>query len=108
MDRKKINQQIKKHILVLKKVFNPEQIILYGSYARNEANDWSDVDLLMIADFKNLPFEKRLNKIDGTTIKIKSNLIFDIRGLTPKEFNSAKPWTIYEEIKKEGVVLYQR
>ena len=30
--------------------FDPEKIILFGSYARGEATDDSDVDLLIVAD----------------------------------------------------------
>lgn len=108
MDRKKINQPIKKCISVLKKAFNPKRIILYGSYARNDANEWSDVDLLILADFKKVSFNERLNKIDKITANFHSNIIFDIRGLTLSEYNNAKPWTIYEEIKKEGIILYQK
>ena len=30
--------------------FDPERIILFGSYARGDADDGSDVDLLIVAD----------------------------------------------------------
>jgi len=41
----------------------PATVILIGSYARGDFNLWSDVDLLLIADFKGGPLE-RLKDLD--------------------------------------------
>ncbi|MDO8611164.1 MAG: nucleotidyltransferase domain-containing protein [bacterium] len=108
MDRKKIKRPLNECITRIKKLFNPEQIILYGSFARNEATEWSDIDLLVLADFKKMTLEQRLKKIDQATSDIKSNRLFDIRALTIDEYNQKKPWTIYGEIKKEGIIIYNQ
>jgi predicted nucleotidyltransferase len=42
--------QIRKYARALGREFLPEQVILYGSYARREATEDSDVDLLVIMD----------------------------------------------------------
>ena len=41
----------------------PATVILIGSYARGDFNLWSDVDLLLIADFRGSPLE-RLKGLD--------------------------------------------
>lgn len=40
--------------------FHPEKIILFGSHARGEAGPDSDVDLLIVMNFKGSVEEKRL------------------------------------------------
>jgi uncharacterized protein len=32
------------------KTFNPEKVILFGSYAYGKPNEWSDVDVLVVMD----------------------------------------------------------
>jgi predicted nucleotidyltransferase len=47
--------------------FDPDKIILFGSYARGAASDESDVDLLVILPFEGKSFRKSLeilNKVD--------------------------------------------
>jgi predicted nucleotidyltransferase len=43
----------------LKKSYNAEKIILFGSYARGEETEDSDIDLLVIAPGKESFFERR-------------------------------------------------
>jgi len=66
---------------------SPETIILYGSYARGESTDESDVDIFIIGKEKNINltiFEKKLNKrihiifennIKKISNELKNNLI---------------------------------
>jgi predicted nucleotidyltransferase len=55
----------------------PATVILIGSYARGDFNLWSDVDLLLIADFKGGPLE-RLKSLDFPAG-------FEVIPLTPRE-----------------------
>ncbi len=41
--------------------FNPEKIILYGSYAYGIPNNQSDIDLLIV-----MPFEGRSSKVQNS------------------------------------------
>ena len=40
---------------------NPERTILYGSYAKGEQKEYSDIDIIIISDdFKDINFRERL------------------------------------------------
>ena len=87
--------------------FAPNRIILFGSQARDTANDRSDIDILVICSFVGkrrhlmLEMDRALDGLDYA---------FDILILTPEEFqrDSLIPGTIGRYAKKEGKVLYER
>jgi len=88
-------------------IFNPDKIILFGSYARGTANKFSDVDLLIVAD----RFENRRQ----TVIKMYETLASfglpsDIVLLNKEEFEEDKniPGTIARPAWQEGRILYER
>lgn len=107
MDRKKINKELKLYINKVKEKINPHKIILYGSFARGEATEWSDIDLLVIASFKKINKDRRFDVLYDLQKDIKKIHSFHVYGVTPSEFKRAKPWTIFEEIKKEGITVFQ-
>jgi len=51
--------EIKKLIHLVTEKYQPEKIILFGSYAYGEPDEDSDVDLLIIKDTEELPFYRR-------------------------------------------------
>ena len=107
MGTNKIKSEITQYIKRLKKTVNPESVILFGSFARGEATKWSDIDLLVIADYKTKS-DERFNLL----YKLRSGLVKDhdinAFGLTREEFETVKPWSIFADIKKEGRILYQK
>ena len=74
-------------------------VILIGSYARGDFNKWSDVDVLIIADFKGNPLE-RLKMLDAPPG-------YQLIPLTPEEFKRLyrKSNPIALEAMEKGVVL---
>ncbi|PIY69102.1 hypothetical protein COY90_02440 [Candidatus Roizmanbacteria bacterium CG_4_10_14_0_8_um_filter_39_9] len=107
MGANKIQNEIKQYIQRLKKTINPESVILFGSFARGEATEWSDIDLLAIADYKTKQ-DKRFDEL----YKLREGLVkkhdINVFGLTKKEFEKSKPWSIFADVKREGVVIYQK
>ena len=45
-------KEIKSYVEKIKKRYNPQKVILFGSYANGKPNEDSDVDLLVIMDTK--------------------------------------------------------
>ncbi|NJD75519.1 MAG: nucleotidyltransferase domain-containing protein [Candidatus Methanoperedens sp.] len=87
--KKEIFSRLKKISERLKKTYNAESVILFGSYARGEETEDSDVDLLVIAPRKERFFER---------IASAKRLIRDLRDglpvapivLTPQEAEKRK------------------
>ena len=83
------------------------QVVLYGSYARNEENTDSDIDVLILLEKEHLSFEDKkriawplyhLEIENGTTI---SPLV-----LSRSEWHGRfRISPFYHEVQKQGVVL---
>ena len=86
---------------------NAERVVLFGSYARDEANENSDVDLMVIAD-SDMPRFKRSRKLYKLLRPYPFGM--DILVYTPQEVEKAKksPVTFVSMILKEGKTLYVR
>jgi predicted nucleotidyltransferase len=86
---------------------NAERVVLFGSHARGEANENSDVDLMIIAD-SNLPRFKRSRKL--YTLLKPYPFAMDLLVYTPQEVEKGKrsPVTFISMILKEGKTLYVR
>ena len=106
------NREINKELLdeIVQKILvvtQPEKIILFGSYARGEATEESDLDLLIIQD-SNLPRHKR-----STPIRLALMDIFmskDIVVYTPEEVDEWKSasMSFIATVLREGKTLYEK
>ncbi len=87
--------------------YNPDKIILFGSYAAGNADDDSDLDLFVIKD-SDLPRPQR-------TIQVRKMLFgsmvpIDLIVYTPKEIDESKEnkFSFVYEVLKTGKTLYER
>lgn len=104
MGKKQINQSLKIFSKRAKIALDPEQILLFGSYARNEANEYSDVDVIVVAKkFSQIPEEKRLDILYDLTVDLRPD--FHVFGFTPQEFSNSNPLTSLSQIKQGAIPL---
>ncbi|MFH1421456.1 MAG: nucleotidyltransferase domain-containing protein [Planctomycetota bacterium] len=102
-DFKKLLSMLKKH---LKKVYGKRlgKMILYGSWARGEQNENSDIDILMVLDdFKSVYEEiSRVSPIVSDISQKYDTLI----GLVPCRQNDFENESelLYKNVKREGVL----
>ena len=83
--------------------YNPEKIILFGSYARGKPHKDSDVDLVLIKKTKD-SFGKRLKKV---RMLLHTTTPVDVFVFTPQEFEKAKRTNPFiEEVWRFGKVIY--
>lgn len=61
---KELLERLKKISERLKKEYNAEKVILYGSYARGEETEDSDTDILVIAPANERFFERRAKVLE--------------------------------------------
>lgn len=83
----------------------PSRIILFGSHARGDADDHSDVDLLVVEAAVNDRYEEmvRLNRaLKGLLMAV------DLLVVSEQEFEhrSSTPGTVEHTARREGRVLY--
>jgi len=103
VDSKRINDIVNR----IATKFNPDKIILFGSYASNSQNDDSDLDLLIIQDtdqpIQTRGFDIRMSLI-GTMIP------FDILIYTNSEFEKEKDnsFSFLNSAMRNSKVLYER
>ena len=86
----------------------PEKVILFGSQAKGQVDEDSDIDLLIVADSKQDRLERtwRVYRL----LKGKRNSPLDVIVLTPREYEEMKNrgYPFIREIEEEGTVLYER
>ena len=97
-------EEVKNRIV---KNFNPEKIILFGSYANGNASENSDLDLVVIQESE-LPSYKRVRPIKKQLRGI--GFPIDILVYTPQEVEYWKETSMafITQVMKDGKVLYGR
>ncbi len=86
--------------------YNPEMVILFGSTARGEADEFSDIDMLILLQTDKPEAMARKIKADTDHIAAEK----DIKVITPDEYYNQRdiPGTILFPILNEGIVLYKK
>jgi predicted nucleotidyltransferase len=86
---------------------NAERVILFGSYARGDATEQSDVDLIIVAE-SDLPRYKRSREL--YKLLKPHPFAMDIVVYTPQEIEKGKKTKVsfLSNVLKEGETLYVR
>jgi predicted nucleotidyltransferase len=87
--------------------YNPEKIIIFGSYARNEQTSDSDLDLLIVKD-TDQSFVQRQRAV--RSLFEKQPFAMDILVYTPAEFEKCSNWlnNIINIAVRTGKLVYER
>ncbi len=104
--RARLSSELDRFIEVVVPALQPERIIVFGSYAAGQIHEWSDLDLVVIAE-TDLPFFERLKQVILLT---RSNVGMDVLVYTPSEWEQLRDGRVFirEEILKKGKVIYLR
>ena len=90
---------------------NLVKIILYGSYARNEAENESDIDIIVLTKLDLAMINKYAEKIDSiaTNLSLKYDVVISIlvkNSISYYKYSEVHPF--YQNILKEGIEIYGR
>lgn len=101
---------IKEYIREIKDILGAdfEKAVIYGSYAREEYNEESDIDIAIFTLRKAEEFYLLINKISEITFEynVKYNVIFSPVFQNIKDFNRMKKVVPYfQSIQKEGILI---
>lgn len=113
MDRQRLRTQyereIERIVTQLRRTYDPEKIILFGSCARGDFGEDSDIDLLIVKETSLRPLD-RMREVYKAVYSPHHYLALDPLVFTPAEFSrklEARDYLICE-IVREGKVLYER
>ncbi|MBT9145413.1 MAG: hypothetical protein DDT42_01284 [candidate division WS2 bacterium] len=100
-----IFEKIERYKELLAKKLKPKAVILFGSFARGDINEGSDVDILVIADFKE-GFLDRIKLLLDMNDELK--LPLEPVGYTPQEFRRMRKEgnRFIQEVLDSGKVLH--
>jgi len=103
--RERIIRKVKVFAESLKEVLGSVTVVLVGSYARGDFNEWSDIDLLIIVAEADPNPLKRYDKILG--LLVKHGLPIEPIIVTKREFLKGlkKKNPLFIEAIKLGVIL---
>jgi predicted nucleotidyltransferase len=97
--------ELKKRIVAIFKPFDPEKVILFGSYARGHEDQESDIDLIVVYRTTKA-FMDRLKELYEAWNIPKA---VDILAYTPEELDLMMTESIFiQNTTREGEVLYER
>ena len=103
----KIADQLLPYLQVLVEQFQPEQVILFGSYAYGEPTQDSDVDLLVVKSIREGRVKDKvaIRRAWWPLLVGKSPLPFDILLETPEEYADSRSQQsgYHAEILRKGV-----
>ena len=102
---KTMENLIEQYVEAVKKIYGSHirQIILYGSYAREDFRPDSDVDIMILLDMSDLELKAYAQQL--------SYMTYDFNKPIAKSETHFKKWIVnypfYSNVHKEGVVLYE-
>jgi len=103
---RKTNNLVKRFLNLIIKKFNLKKIIVFGSFARGDYHKGSDLDLVIVGEFK----ERFIDRI-GKIIELNdSDLEIEAMVYTEEEFQKMiqerRPFI--EQVLEEGIVVYEK
>lgn len=98
--------EVRQFVKTLVREFNPERVILFGSYARGKATKDSDVDLLVIMKYRGDSVDKAVDM----RLRIPRKFPLDLIVRRPSEIRRrlAMNDSFVKTMLEEGVVLHER
>jgi predicted nucleotidyltransferase len=100
------SEQIKTVSKRIVQLFNPQKVILFGSYAYGNPDKDSDVDLLIIMDFQGKGIKKALEILRAVQVPFPCDLIVKTPQELERRYQEYDP--IIRAAVNQGIVLYDR
>ena len=110
MDAETLKQQIARICQIWTTAADPERIILFGSAARGQMTEHSDLDFLVVWEGKEFPNNRRRASYLMRVLPDDVTVPIDVVVLTPQQFGheAEDDRTPVSMVAEEGMVLYER
>jgi uncharacterized protein len=97
--------EIRKVVRRIALEFHPRRIVLFGSYARGEATEDSDVDLLVVMPFRDRPVKKAVEVLLRVNPPFPVDLLVRTPAAVRRRLRMGDDFT--RDILEGGTVLYE-
>ena len=100
-----------KYVMIMKEIYGEHlrKVILYGSYARGDFREDSDVDVMILVDLSDEEIRTRRKLLSDATFDFSYDDEVEIMPIV-KNFNFFNRWVganpFYNNVNNEGVELY--
>lgn len=79
-------------------------IVLYGSYARGDWNEWSDIDLIVVSEnFRNLGYWERIDKLVEAIYPTRAPI--EAVAMAPEEWEKGD--SMIAQFAKDGELVFE-
>jgi uncharacterized protein len=104
--RAQLAAELDRFVPIIVERLHPAMILIFGSFASGHVGEWSDLDLVVVAE-STLPFYQRLSEVFKA---VRPRVGLDVLVYTPDEWENLKQTRrfVREEIVKKGTVIYER
>lgn len=106
MDQTAIAEELNTFLSRIKRKFPIKKVILYGSFAKKNANKNSDIDLLVLGDFKKNDICDPTGVLYETYTDLQSRYPMHVVGMNTEEYLTRKDSVTLASIRKTGKVVY--
>lgn len=102
---------LKKYTEALEKIYGQhlKSVILYGSYARGDYNEDSDIDIMILLDISDVDIKTYRHELSDLTYDFNMDYDLDIKPIA-KNVTHFKNWMgiypFYDNVNREGVKLF--
>ena len=104
MDPIKNCENLEKRIVKTFLPMNPEKIILFGSHAHGNADQYSDIDIIIVYQTN----KRFLDRLEELYAQWDINCATDILAYTPEEFDAMlKENSFIKEVVDTGRIIYE-
>lgn len=101
-----VKKLVLEYVTELEKEIRIEKVILFGSYARKAARDFSDIDILIVSpDFEG-GTQRDYTLLDRAARKI--NPLIEAIPYSPRDFENFEKGDLIHEIRLTGKVIIDR
>ena len=86
------------------------KVIVYGSYARGDYRDDSDIDIMILLDLSDMDIKQYRHELSGETFDFNMDHDLDIKPIAKSQQhfqNWVDAYPFYANVEKEGVKLFE-
>ncbi len=101
-----LRAELDRFVDIVSRELDPERIVLFGSFAHGEAHEWSDLDLVVVAETELLFLERQKRVMHS----VRPTVSIDFFVYTPSEWDymtRTQPF-MRDEIAAKGKIVYER